>query len=229
MEEYGYNQHYLSNFQRESKEALHMTEFMSQFVDGYSSSLQEAKEFIYSERFLDLMLEIGKDSIQALKSIYSFFGLTTTVGEAASYAKKRWLSHFFEDAKTSVSQKITAPQKIAVSRKITAQGIKIPNWLGSRVKSGVTKGVNKIWNKIARKDLIDSTGAIIKHSTKTAKALSALGAAISIGFGIWDTINGVNKIREGSALSDEFREVIDPLDKEKDRIIEFWSLSNKKP
>ena len=98
--------------------------------------------------------------------------------------------------------------KTKYANKVTAKGVGL-EWL--------KKGTAKLVNKVARKELIKvSIGNIIKAGTKTAKGLLGLESAISIGFGIWDTIKGAKKIREGSSLSDEFRKAIGPLDEEKD-------------
>ena len=212
MEEYGYNTRYMRNFEKQSERALHDTEFMSQFVEGYSNALQEAQEFFTSEGFLK---ELTKSAFTLGLRAYNLYGLYTNVKDATFYAKnRRWIDVLFDMS------------KIEFANKFAAKGADIPNWFPKWLKSGITKGVNKI----ARKELIEvSTGNIIKHSTKTAKTFSLVGSAISIGFGIWDTINGANKIREGSSLSDEFRKVIGPLEEEKDKIIEFWSLINNKP
>ena len=211
-----------------------MTEFMSQFLDGYTNSLQEAKEFVFSERVGELVLNGLKYSVIAGWKSYRLKGTFDTIGEAGKYANKRWLKQLLEQKFGATediagipqkTQKITAAEKAADARRISAQGGRIPGWLGGN-KLG--SQINKISQKIARKDLFDSAG-VIKHSGKAAKGLSIIGSAISIGFGIFDTINGAKKIREGSTLSEEFRKIIGPLDKEKDRIIEFWSLSSNIP
>lgn len=84
----------------------------------------------------------------------------------------------------------------------------------------------KVVNKIAGKKVIPKTGVIIKAGSTLSKGLTYLGSVITIGFGIWDTINGANKIKEGSKLSDEFRKVIGPLRKAKSDINKNYNLIN---
>ena len=231
MEEYGYNTRYMRNFEKQSERALHDTEFMSQFVEGYSNALQGAQDFFTSEGFLK---ELGKSAgILVLRAI-KIEGLVTTVKGATSYAKnRRWVDELLTLSKIENADELLTLSKIEnadelltlaktkYANKVTAKGVGL-EWL--------KKGTAKLVNKVARKELIKvSIGNIIKAGTKTAKGLLGLESAISIGFGIWDTIKGAKKIREGSSLSDEFRKAIGPLDEEKDKIIEFWSLINNKP
>ena len=84
--------------------------------------------------------------------------------------------------------------------------------------------VVKSVNKIAKKELIPSSGVIFKEGSKLSKGLTGLGGAISIGFGIWDTIRGADKIKHGSKLSDEFRKVTWALVDSKDKINKFYDL-----
>ena len=82
----------------------------------------------------------------------------------------------------------------------------------------------KFVNKIAKKELIPSSGVILKEGSKLSKGLTGLGGVISIGFGIWDTIRGADKIKHGSKLSDEFRKVTGALVDSKDKINKFYDV-----
>ena len=88
----------------------------------------------------------------------------------------------------------------------------------------VPRFVSKVVNKLAKKEVIPPTGVVIRGGTKLAKGLSYVGSVLAIGFGIWDTIKGANKIKEGSKLSDEFRKVIEPLKKAKVDINKQYDL-----
>ena len=82
----------------------------------------------------------------------------------------------------------------------------------------------KIVNRIARKEIIPPSGVIIKEGSKFSKGLTVLGGVVSIGFGIWDTIHGANKMKHGSKLSDEFRKVTNSLQKAQTKINEYYDI-----
>lgn len=82
----------------------------------------------------------------------------------------------------------------------------------------------KFVNKIAKKEVIPSSGVIFKEGSKLSKGLTGLGGVLSIGFGIWDTIRGADKIKHGSKLSDEFRKVTSSLVDSKDKINKFYDV-----
>lgn len=88
----------------------------------------------------------------------------------------------------------------------------------------VPKFFAKIVNKIARKEIIPPSGVIIKEGSKFSKGLTVLGGVVSIGFGIWDTIHGANKMKHGSKLSDEFRKVTNSLQKAQTKINEYYDI-----
>ena len=88
----------------------------------------------------------------------------------------------------------------------------------------VPQFVAKFVNKIAKKEMIPSSGIILKEGSKLSKGLTGLGGAISIGFGIFDTIRGADKIKHGSKVSDEFRKVTGALVDSKDKINKFYDV-----
>lgn len=202
VEEYGYNAEYMNKFQSQSRDVLTQTNLMAKFVDGYISSMKDAEEFVNSER-----------GIHVFKVIES----TMKIGWFASSAFQQidklksgitWfrMGYFFRSDKTipiaAKFRKFALPRNyIKLSEQLAGKQIAVPNF--------VAKGVNKI----ARKELINPGKVLVKGGTSLSKGISAVTSFVAIGFGIWDTINGARKIREGSVLSDEFRKVICPLRK----------------
>ena len=88
----------------------------------------------------------------------------------------------------------------------------------------IPKFIVKFVNKVAKKEVIPSSGVIFKEGSKLSKGLAGLGGVISMGFGIWDTIRGADKIKHGSKLSDEFRKVTRSLVDSKDKINKFYDV-----
>ena len=114
-----------------------------------------------------------------------------------------------------VGQNFKAPKNfVRLSDELATSQKKVPAFLAKAV------------NKIAKKEVIPPTGVLIKSGSTLSKGLSAVSSVVAVGFGIWDTINGANKIKEGSKLSDEFRKVIKPLRKSKDDINKMYNLIN---
>ena len=77
MEEYGYNAEYLRSFENQSRSALTETNFVTQFLDGYTNSMKEAEEFVNSERGLDIFnfIEVSLiyESINRVKTKENIF------------------------------------------------------------------------------------------------------------------------------------------------------------
>merc|ERR1719210_2195846 len=55
-----------------------------------------------------------------------------------------------------------------------------------------------------------------------AVALRVAGAAVGIGFGIWDLIGGIHDMTDGSKVAKQFRQTADGMDKILEAVKNVW-------